>query len=84
MNGKILSIEDAKKLENYDKLLENFNKLQGKYNEEHANNLNYQTIIKEREKNYLKSNREKDKRIKELEEKLSAYESKQIDIFGDN
>lgn len=81
MKSEYLSIEDAKKLENYDKLQENFNKLLGKYNEEHSNVLNYQQMLTEREKNYLKTNKEKDKKIKELEEELSAYKSKQIDIF---
>lgn len=65
----------------YNTLLENYNKLQGKYNEEHANLLNYQRIIKEREKNYIKSNRIKDEKIKDLERKLAAYESKQVCMF---
>lgn len=84
MKGKIISIEDAKKLKNYDKLQENYNKLLGKYNEEHSNVLNYQQMLTEREKNYLKTNKEKDKKIKELEKELSAYKSKQIDIFEGN
>lgn len=66
----------------YDELLEKYNKLLGKYNEEHANVLNYQSILKEREKNYLRTNKIKDRKIRELESKASAYESKQIDIFG--
>lgn len=82
MNGEFISIEDAKKLENYDKLQENYNKLLGKYNEEHANVLNYQQMLTEREKNYIVTNKEKDKKIKELEEELSTYKNKQIDIFG--
>lgn len=84
MKSEYLSIEDAKKLKNYDKLQENYNKLLGKYNEEHSNALNYQQMLTEREKNHLKTNKEKDKKIKELEEELSAYKSKQIDIFEVN
>lgn len=60
MNSEYLSIEDAKKLKEYDDLLEKYNKLLGKYNEEHANNLNYKRMLSEREKNYLKSNKFKD------------------------
>lgn len=83
MKSEYLSIEDAKKLENYDKLQENYNKLLGKYNEEHSNVLNYQQMLSEREKNYILTNKEKDKKIKKLEEELSVYKNKQINIFED-
>lgn len=77
-----VTLTNEEKIENYDKLQENFNKLMGKYNEEHANVLNLRYKYEMQEKNHKLSDKEKDKKIEKLEKKLSAYESKQVDIFG--
>ncbi len=73
MKGEYLSIENSKKLENYDKLAAENTMLK-------SNNINLDRLLKEKNKiieNYKK-------RIKELEEENSSLKSnnKQIDIFG--
>ncbi|MCM1052478.1 MAG: hypothetical protein NC483_00650 [Ruminococcus sp.] len=77
MNSEYLRIEDANKLANYDKLLAERDTLR-------ADNRILRTKSKENDKKYLKIISEKNNYIKELEEKVSAYESKQIDIFEGN
>lgn len=75
MNYKYLSLEDAKKLENYDKLL-------AKYTESENSRKLLAVKINKLKKIYTKNLEEKNKKIKELENELSAYKSKQMDIFG--
>lgn len=65
-----------KEKEDYDTLLEKYNKLLGKYNEEHSNNVNFRKMLIERENNYLKLNKEKNQKIKELEEEMSTLKNK--------
>lgn len=77
MNGEIISIEDAKKLENYDKLLAERDTLK-------SDNQILRNKSKENDKKYLKIIEEKNKRIKELESEVSTYKSKQMDIFEGN
>lgn len=74
MNQEYLSIEDAKKLANYDKLLAENTMLK-------SDNYILRNKSKENDKKYLKIIEEKNKRIKELERELSTYKSKQVDIF---
>lgn len=69
-------------MNDYNVLLEKYNKLLGKYNEEHSNLINYRIMLKEREKNFLITNKEKNQKLKELEEEISKLKSNQIDIFG--
>lgn len=75
MNYKYLSLEDAKKLENYDKLL-------ARCTESENSRRLLALKINKLKKIYTKNLEEKDKRIKELENELSAYRNKQMDIFG--
>ncbi len=75
MNSEYLSIEDADKLANYDKLLAENTMLK-------SDNHILRDKSKENDKKYLKIISEKNKYIKELEERVSSFESKQIDIFG--
>lgn len=74
MNQEYLSIEDAKKLANYDKLLVENTMLK-------SDNYILRNKSKENDKKYLKIIEEKNKRIEELEKELSTYKSKQVDIF---
>lgn len=74
MNQEYLSIEDAKKLANYDKLLAENTMYK-------SDNYILRNKSKENDKKYLKIIEEKNKRIKELEKELSTYKSKQVDIF---
>ena len=74
MNQEYLSIEDAKMLANYDKLLAENTMLK-------SDNYILRNKSKENDKKYLKIIEEKNKKISELERELSAYKSKQIDIF---
>ncbi len=75
MKQEYLSIEDAKKLANYDKLVAENTTLK-------SNEILNNQAIKNLKNKYEKEIKEKNKKIKELESKVSAYESKQIDIFG--
>ena len=74
MEGQIISIEDAKKLANYEKLYQ-------QNIEYKSNNRLLKEMLNNREKSYLKIIEEKNKRISELEKELSTYKGKQIDIF---
>ncbi len=76
MNYKYLSKEDANKLANYDKLEAENTMLK-------SDNYILRNKSKENDKKYLKIIEEKNKRIKELEERLSSLECKQIDIFNE-
>jgi hypothetical protein len=86
MQAEIMSIENAEKLAKYDELvLENERlksdnaKLQEKYNLIYQENQINIIRTKDREKNYIKTNALKDKRIRELEEQL--YLKKQGSLF---
>lgn len=76
MNSEYLSIEDTKRLANYDKLVAE----RDRYN-------SYWQIIsqklKETENNYLKIIEEKNKENRKLKERISELENKQMDIFGE-
>ena len=76
MKMEYLTIEDAKKLANYEKIIAENTMLK-------SDNYILRNKSKENDKKYLKSIEEKNKRIKELESKVSAYESKQIGMFGE-
>ncbi len=76
MNQEYLTIEDAKKLTNYDKLLAERDMLKS------DNNL-LKNSLKSKDKHYMLIINEKNKRIKELESQLYTYENKQVDIFGE-
>lgn len=76
MNQEYLTIEDAKKLTNYDKLLAERDMLKS------DNNL-LKNSLKSKDKHYMLIINEKNKRIKELENQLYTYENKQVDIFGE-
>lgn len=74
MNYEYLTIEDSKKLANYDKVVADRDRYKSDW-----------SIVSQRlkkvEKNYLKLIEEKNKEIKNLKERLSKLENKQIDIF---
>ena len=74
MSQEYLSIENAKKIANYDKLIAENTMLK-------SDNYILKNKSKENDKKYLKIIEEKNKRIKELEKELSACKNKQVDIF---
>lgn len=74
MNQEYLSIEESKKLANYDKL-------EAERDMYKSDNYILRNKSKENDKKYLKIIEEKNKKIKELERELSACKSKQVDIF---
>lgn len=75
MNTEYLSIENSKKIENYDKLLAENTVLK-------SDNIILRDKSKENDKKYLKIIEEKNKVIKELEEENRSLKYKQTDIFG--
>ena len=75
-NGKYISIEDTKKIENYDKLLAERDTLK-------SDNSLLKESLKGKDKHYMQIINEKNKYIKELKERISSLEYKQIDIFGE-
>ena len=74
MSQEYLSIENAKKIANYDKLIAENTMLK-------SDNYILRNKSKENDKKYLKIIEEKNKRIKELERELSACKSNQVDMF---
>lgn len=76
MNQEYLTIEDAKKLANYDKIIAERDMYKS------DNNL-LKAALDGKDKHYMQVINEKNKYIKELESKVSSYESKQIDIFSE-
>ena len=74
MEGKILSIEDAQKLANYDKLLAERDIYKSDY-------LLLKEKSKKNDKKYMQVIEEKNKMITELKEELYKYKNKQVDIF---
>lgn len=73
MNQEYISLENTKKIANYDKLLAENTMLK-------SDNYILKNKSKENDKKYLKIIEEKNKRIKELEEELSACKNKQVDM----
>lgn len=76
MNQEYLTIEDAKKLANYDKIIAERDMYKS------DNNL-LKAALDGKDKHYMLIINEKNKRIKELENQLYTYENKQVDIFGE-
>ena len=74
MNQEYISLENTKKIANYDKLLAENTMLK-------SDNYILKNKSKENDKKYLKIIEEKNKKIKELERELSTYKSKQVDMF---
>lgn len=74
MNQEYISLENTKKIANYDKLLAENTMLK-------SDNYILKNKSKENDKRYLKIIEEKNKKIKELERELSTYKSKQVDMF---
>ena len=88
MQAEIMSIENAEKIAKYaelvaeNKQLKSDNaKLQEKYNLVYQENQMNIIRNKEREKNYLRTNSMKDKRIKELEQQLYSKKISQESLF---
>lgn len=88
MQAEIISIENAEKIAKYaelvaeNKQLKSDNaKLQEKYNLVYQENQMNIIRNKEREKNYLRTNSMKDKRIKELEQQLYSKKNSQESLF---
>lgn len=88
MQAEIISIENAEKIAKYaelvaeNKQLKSDNaKLQEKYNLVYQENQMNIIRNKEREKNYLRTNSMKDKRIKELEQQLYSKNNSQGSLF---
>ena len=71
MKGKYLTMDDAYKIANFDKLNEKCNMLD-------SDNRLLKETIKGKDKHYLKIIDEKNKRIKELEEENYHSKNKQI------
>lgn len=74
MTGKVLSIEDAKKLADYNKIYEENVMLK-------SDNFILKNKSKENDKKYLKIITERNNRIKELEEENFKLKNKQVNIF---
>lgn len=73
MKGKILSMDDAYKIANFDKVKEENTMLKS------DNNL-LKESIRNKDKQYLKIIEERDKEIKRLQDKLYSKNNKQISL----
>lgn len=73
MKGKYLSMDDAYKIANFDKVKEENTMLR-------SDNYNLKNIIKEKDKHYLEIIKSKNAYIKELEKENSDLKSKQISL----
>ena len=80
MKGKYLTMDDAYKIANYDKLLEENKKLKEENTMLKSDNFNLKNIVKEKDKHYLTIISEKNKRLKELEKENSDLKSKQMSL----
>lgn len=76
MKTEYLTIEDAKKLANYEKVVAENTMLK-------SDNYILRNKSKENDKKYLKIIEEKNKKIRVLEEELSSCKSKQISMFNE-
>ena len=73
MKGKYLSMDDAYKIANFDKVKEENTMLR-------SDNYNLKNIIKEKDKHYIEIIKSKNAYIKELEKENSDLKSKQISL----
>lgn len=76
MQAEIISIENAEKLADYPKQVERGNYWKTEYDK-------VVIMCKEREKNYLRTNAEKDKRIRNLEQQLYEKNNSQRSLFNE-
>lgn len=74
MQAEIMSIENAEKIADYPKQVERGNYWKTEYDK-------VVIMRKEREKNYLRTNAEKDKRIRNLEQQLYEKNNSQGSLF---
>lgn len=74
MQAEIMSIENAEKIADYPKQVERGNYWKTEYDK-------VVIMCKECEKNYLRTNAEKDKRIKNLEQQLYEKNNTQGSLF---
>lgn len=74
MQAEIMSIENAEKIADYPKQVERGNYWKIEYDK-------VVIMCKEREKNYLRTNAEKDKRIRNLEQQLYEKNNSQGSLF---
>ena len=74
MQAEIISIENAEKLADYPKQVEKAKYWKTEYDK-------VVIMLKNREKNYLKTNAEKDKKIKALQEQLCEKNNSQRSLF---
>lgn len=75
MKGSILTIEQAEQLAKYDELKKDLKAETERKNYWKTEYDRLVIMLKERDKNYMKTNSLKDKRIKELETKIKELES---------
>lgn len=73
MKGAYLTMDDAYKIANFDKLKEENTMLK-------SDNYNLKNIVKEKDKHYLEIIKSKNTYIKELEKENSDLKSKQISL----
>lgn len=76
MQAEIMSIENAEKIADYPKQVERGNYWKTEYDK-------VVIMYKEREKNYLRTNAEKDKRIRNLEQQLYEKNNSQRSLFNE-
>lgn len=74
MQAEIMSIENAEKIADYPKQVERGNYWKTEYDK-------VVIMLQEREKNYLRTNAEKDKRIRNLEQQLYEKNNSQGSLF---
>lgn len=74
MQAEIMSIENAEKIADYPKQVERGNYWKIEYDK-------VVIMCKKREKNYLRTNAEKDKRIRNLEQQLYEKNNSQGSLF---
>lgn len=74
MQAEIMSIENAEKIADYPKQVERGNYWKTEYDK-------VVIMCKEHEKNYLRTNAEKDKRIRNLEQQLYEKNNSQGSLF---
>ena len=78
MKGTYYTMDDAYKTANFNKLLEENNKLKEENTMLKSDNNILKEAVRNKDKQYLKTIEEKNKRIKELEEENYHLKNKQI------
>lgn len=80
MKGKYLSMDEAYKIANYDKVKEENNKLKSENTMLRSDNNILKEAVRNKDKQYLKMIEERDKEIKRLQNELYNRDNKQISL----